>query len=85
MLAFLSFKLARIFGVRPVIVNLVLLHFLIGIGLIAYSGIDEADVAQPTVVGILALMYVVLVGGVVGLGRLASRNFFRKPDQWEDI
>jgi len=41
--------------------------------------------AQPTVVGIFTLMYVVLVGGVVGLGRLASRNFFRKPDEWEDV
>ena len=84
MLAYLSFKRARIFGVRPVVVNLVLLHILIGIGLIAYSGIDDAGVAQPTVVGIFALMYTVLVGGVVGLGRLASRNFFRKPDEWED-
>ena len=85
MLAFLSFKIARIFGVRPVIVNLVLLHLLIGIGLVAYSGIDDAGVVQPTVVGVLALMYVVLVSGVVGLGRLASRNFFRKPDEWEDV
>ena len=85
MLAFLSFKLARIFGIRPVIVNLVLLHLLIGVGLIAYFGIDDAGVAQPTVVGIFALMYVILVGGVVGLGRLASRNFFRKPDEWEDV
>ena len=85
MLAFLSFKLARIFGVRPIVVNLVLLHLLIGIGLMAYSGVDDAGVAQPTVVGIFALMYVVLVGGVVGLGRLASRNFFRKPDEWEDV
>ncbi len=85
MLAFLSFKLARIFGVRPVVVNLVLLHLLIGIGLIAYSGIDDAGVAHPTVVGIFALMYVVSIGGVVGLGRLASRNFFRKPDEWEDV
>ena len=85
MLAFLSFKLARILGVRPVIVNLVLLHLLIGIGLIAYSGFDDAGVTQPTVVGIFALMYLVLVGGVVGLGRLASRNFFRKPDEWEDV
>ena len=58
---------------------------LIGLGLIAYSGIDDPGVAQPTVVGIFALMYVVLVGGVVGLGRLASRNFFRKPDEWEDV
>ena len=85
MLAFLSFKLARILGVRPVIVNLVLLHLLIGIGLTAYSGIDDTGVAQSTVVGIFSLMYVVLVGGVVGLGRLASRNFFRKPDEWEDV
>ena len=85
MLAFLSFKLARIFGVRPVTVNLILLHLLIGIGLIAYSGIDDAGVARPTVLGILFFMYVVLVGGVVGLGRLASRNFFRKPDEWEDV
>ena len=85
MLAFLSFKLARVFGIRPVIVNLVLLHLLIGIGLLAYSGVDDDGVAQPTVVGIFALMYVVLVGGVVGLGRLASRNFFRKPDEWEDV
>ena len=85
MLAFLSFKLALILGGRPVIVNLGLLHLLIGIGLIAYGGIDGAGVAQPTVVGIFALMYVVLVGGVVGLGRLASRNFFRKPDEWEDV
>ena len=85
MLAFLPFKIARMFGVRPVIVNLVLLHLLIGIGLIAYSGIDDAGVARPTVLGILFLMYVVLVGGVVGLGRLASRNFFRKPDEWEDV
>ena len=85
MLAFLSFKLARILGVRPVIVNLALLHVLIGIGLIAYSGIDEDGLAPPTVVGIFALMYVVLVGGVVGLGRLASKNFFRKPDKWEDV
>ncbi|MDP6767536.1 MAG: hypothetical protein QF414_02435 [Arenicellales bacterium] len=85
MLAFLSFKLGRILGVRPVIVNLVLLHLLIGIGLTAYSSIDDAGVAQPTVVGIFILMYVVLVGGVVGLGRLASRNFFRKPDEWEDV
>ena len=85
MLAFLSFKLARVFGIRPVIVNLVLLHLLIGIGLLAYSGVDDDGVAQPTVVGIFALMYVVLVGGVVGLGRLASRNFFRKPDDWEDV
>ena len=85
MLAFLSFKLARILGVRPVIVNLVLLHLLIGIGLIAYSGIDDAGIEDPTVVKIVALMYVVLVGGVVGLGRLASRNFFRKPDKWEDV
>ena len=85
MLAFLSFKLARILGVRPVVVNLVLLHVLIGIGLIAYSGINDTGVAQSTVVGIFVLMYVVLVGGVVGLGRLASRNFFRKPDEWEDV
>ena len=85
MLAFLSFKLAQILGVRPVVVNLVLLHVLIGIGLIAYSGIDDTGVAQPTVVGIFIHMYVVLVGGVVGLGRLASRNFFRKPDEWEDV
>ena len=85
MLAFLSFKLARILGVRPVVVNLVLLHVLIGIGLIAYSGIDDTGMAQSTVVGIFILMYVVLVGGVVGLGRLASRNFFRKPDEWEDV
>jgi len=85
MLAFLSFKLARTLGVRPVVVNLVLLHLLIGIGLTAYGGIDEAGVAQSTVVGIFALMYVVLVGGVVGLGRLASKNFFRKPDEWEDV
>ena len=85
MLAFLSFKLARILGVRPVIINLVLLHLLIGIGLIAYSGADDAGIEHPTVVGIFALMYVVLVGGVVGLGRLASKNFFRKPDEWEDV
>ena len=85
MLAFLSFKIARIFGVRPVIVNLVLLHLLIGIGLVAYSGIDDVGVAHPKVVGVITLMYVVLVGGVVGLGRLASRNFFRKPDEWEDV
>ena len=85
MLAFLSFKLARILGVRPVIVNLVLLHLLIGIGLIAYRGVDDAGVAQSTVVGVFTLMYVVLVGGVVGLDRLASRNFFRKPDEWEDV
>ena len=85
MLAFLSFKLARIFGVRPVVVNLVLLHILIGIGLISYSSIDDAGVANPTVVKIIALMYVVLIGGVVGLGRLASKNFFRKPSDWEDI
>ena len=85
MLAFLSFKLAQILGVRPVVVNLVLLHVLIGIGLIAYSGIDNTGMAQSTVVGIFILMYVVLVGGVVGLGRLASRNFFRKPDEWEDV
>ena len=85
MLAFLSFKLARILGVRPVVVNLVLLHVLIGIGLTAYSAVDDTGVAQSTVVGIFTLMYVVLVGGVVGLGRLASRNFFRKPDQWEDV
>ena len=85
MLAFLSFKLARIFGVRPVIVNLVLLHLLIGIGLIAYIGIDDAGVTQPKVLGVIILMYVVLVGGVVGLGRLASRNFFRKPGDWEDV
>ena len=61
MLAFLSFKLARILGVRPGIVNLVLLHLLIGIGLIAYGGIDGAGVAQSTVVGIFALMYVCLL------------------------
>ena len=85
MLAFLSFKLARILGVRPVVVNLVLLHLLIGIGLIAYRGVDAAGMAQPTVVGIITLMYVVLGGGGVGLGRLASRNFFRKPDDWEDV
>ena len=85
MLAFISFKLARIFGVRPVVINLVLLHILIGVGLIAYSGIDDAGVAHSRVVGVIALMYVVLVGGVVGLGRLASRNFFRKPDEWEDV
>ena len=85
MLAFLSFKIARMFGVRPVIVNLVLLHLLIAIGLIAYSGVDDTGVTNPTVVGIFALMYVVLVGGVVGLGRLASRNFFRKPDEWKDV
>ena len=85
MLAFLSFMIARIFGVRQVVVNLVILHLLIGFGLIGYSGIDDAGVAQPTVVGIFALMYVVLIGGVVGLGRLASRNFFRKPDEWEDV
>ena len=65
--------------------NLVLLHLLIGIGLTAYGSIDDAGVGQPTVVGIFTLMYVVLVGGVVGLGRLASRNFFRKPDEWEDV
>ena len=85
MLAFLSFKIARILGVRPVVVNLVLLHLLIGIGLIAYIGIDDAGVTQPKVLGVIILMYVVLVGGVVGLGRLASRNFFRKPDKWEDV
>ena len=85
MLAFLSFKIARMLGVRPVIVNLVLLHLLIGIGLIAYSGIDDVGVAHLTVVKIFVLMYVVVVGGVVGLGRLASRNFFRKPGDWEDV
>ena len=85
MLAFLSFKLAHIFGIRPVVVNLVLLHLLIGIGLIAYSGIDDAGMAHPKVVGVISLMYVVLVGGVVGLGRLASKNFFRKPNEWEDV
>ncbi len=85
MFAYLSFKLARILGVRPVIVNLVLLHLLIGIGLTAYGGIDAAGMAQSTVVGIFTLMYVVLVAGVVGLGRLASRDFFRKPDEWEEL
>ena len=85
MFAYLSFKLARILGVRPVIVNLVLLHLLIGIGLTAYGGIDAAGMVQPTVVGIFTLMYVVLVAGVVGLGRLASRDFFRKPDEWEEL
>ena len=85
MLAFLSFKFARIFGVRPVVVNLVLLHVLIGIGLTAYSGVDKAGLAHPNIMGIFALMYVVLVCGVVGLGRLASRNFFRKPNEWEDV
>ena len=85
MLAFLSFKRARIFGVRPGIVTLVLLHLLIGVGLIAYSSIDDTSVTQPTVVWVFALMYVVLVGGVVGLGRLASKNFFRKPKEWQDF
>ena len=85
MLAFLSFKFARIFGVRPVVVNLVLLHLLIGVGFIAYSGIEDAGVVPPKVVGVIILMYVALVGGVVGLGRLASRNFFRRPDEWEDV
>ena len=85
MFAYLSFKLARILGVRPVIVNLVLLHLLIGIGLTAYGGIDAAGMVQSTVVGIFTLMYVVLVAGVVGLGRLASRDFFRKPDEWEEL
>ena len=85
MLAFLSFKLARIFGVRPVVVNLILLHLLIGVGLIAYSGIDDGGVPHLKFIGVIAVMYVVLVGGVVGLGRLASRNFFRKPDEWEDV
>jgi len=85
MLAFLSFKLARILGVRPVVVNLVLLHLLIGIGLTAYGGTDDAGMAQPTVVGIFTLMYVVLVGGVVRQGRLTTRTYFRKPDEWEDV
>ena len=85
MLAFLSFKLARIFGVRPVVVNLILLHLLIGVGLIAYSGIDDGGVPHLKFIGVIAVMYVVLVGGVVGLGRLASRNFFRKPNEWEDV
>ncbi|GIS90090.1 MAG: hypothetical protein CM1200mP20_01310 [Pseudomonadota bacterium] len=30
MFAFLSFKIARRFGMRPVVVNLILLHVLIG-------------------------------------------------------
>ena len=74
-----------VFLTLPFFAFFLLLHLLIGIGLTAYSSIDDAGVAQPTVVGIFILMYVVLVGGVVGLGRLASRNFFRKPDEWEDF
>lgn len=85
MFAYLSFKLARRFGVRPVVVNLILLHLLIGVAMFAYGNMESGDVQQASVPMIFVLMYVVLVAGVVGLGRLASKNFFRKPDEWEDL
>ncbi|MED5406482.1 MAG: hypothetical protein VYD25_01960 [Pseudomonadota bacterium] len=85
MFAYLSFKLARRFGVRPVVVNLILLHLLIGVAMFAYGNMESGDVQQASVPMIFVLMYVVLVAGVVGLGRLASKNFFRKPDEWEEL
>ena len=85
MFAYLSFKLARRFGVRPVVVNLILLHLLIGVAMFAYGNMESGDVQQTSVPMIFILMYVVLVVGVVGLGRLASKNFFRKPDEWEEL
>ncbi|SVD04037.1 uncharacterized protein METZ01_LOCUS356891 [marine metagenome] len=85
MFAYLSFKLARRFGVRPVVVNLILLHLLIGVAMFAYGNMESGDVQQTSVPMIFILMYVVLVVGVVGLGRLASKNFFRKPDEWEEF
>ena len=85
MFAYLSFKLARRFGVRPVVVNLILLHLLIGVAMFANGNMESGDVQQASVPMIFVLMYVVLVAGVVGLGRLASKNFFRKPDEWEEL
>ena len=85
MFAYLSFKLARRFGVRPVVVNLILLHLLIGVAMFAYGNMESGDVQQASVPMIFVLMYVVVVAGVVGLGRLASKNFFRKPDEWEEL
>ena len=85
MFAYLSFKLARRFGVRPVVVNLILLHLLIGVAMFAYGNMESGDVQQTSVPMMFILMYVVLVAGVIGLGRLASKNFFRKPDEWEEL
>ena len=85
MFAYLSFKLARRFGVRPVVVNLILLHLLIGVAMFAYGNMESRDGQQTSVPMIFILMYVVLVVGVIGLGRLASKNFFRKPDEWEEF
>ena len=85
MFAYLSFKLARRFGVRPVVVNLILLHLLIGVAMFAYGNMESGDVQQTSVPMMFILMYVVLVAGVIGLGRLASKNFFRKPDEWEEF
>jgi len=85
MFAYLSFKIARRFGMRPVVVNLILLHVLIGVAVIAFGSMESGDEQQTSVPVILVLMYVILVAGVVGMGRLASRNFFRRPDEWEDI
>ncbi|MEE3288754.1 MAG: hypothetical protein VX249_11150 [Pseudomonadota bacterium] len=85
MFAYLSFKLARRFGVRPVVVNLILLHLLIGVAMFAYGNMESGDVQQTSVPMMFILMYVILVVGVIGLGRLASKNFFRKPDEWEEL
>ena len=85
MFAYLSFKLARRFGVRPVVVNLILLHLLIGVAMFAYGNMESGDMQQTSVPMMFILMYVVLVASVIGLGRLASKNFFRKPDEWEEF
>ena len=85
MFAYLSFKIARRFGRRPVVVNLILLHVLIGVAVIAFGSMESGDEQQTSVPVILVLMYVILVAGVVGMGRLASRNFFRRPDEWEEL
>jgi hypothetical protein len=85
MFAFLSFKIARRFGMRPVVVNLILLHVLIGVAVIAFGSMESGDEQRAFVPVFLVGMYVILVAGVVGMGRLASRNFFRRPDEWEDL
>ena len=85
MFAYLSFKIARRFGMRPVVVNLILLHVLIGVAVLAFGSMESGDEQQTSVPVILVLMYVILVAGVVGMGRLASRNFFRRPDEWEEL
>ena len=77
---FICFKLASIFNARPIVVNLILLQLLCFGGIVFGGEFKEGrDLLIPGLID-LFFVFVIIGAGKFGVGK----DFFRKPDDWED-